>query len=462
MLRRTLFITSILSILIILLSFASAPAAQAAPATSAKTIRDKLTLSSALPMPAREGKSLSEIYALALKRAETVQIQNEAVVQADEQVSQAKGSMLPNLSASAIFLKQEAPSNALGDNISPSDQATIRFTAIQPLFRGFRDFAALRQSKTALSGQKLALQEAARQLLSSTAVAYYSVLTLESDVYNFENQIRLNQKRVKELEGYVRIGRSQRTDVLTLRSSISGLEATLEATRGNLESAREMLAYFSGADRAQLIADNEAIPAQVEPLSAFLARLEDRPDIQAAKATLEATEEGISIASGQHWPSLDLQGDYYLKRSSRSLEGVNWSLQLGATLPIFLGGIISSQTRVAASATRQSELVLSRTRRAAELEIRQLYDAFVTDQRLLAKLGETASLGQKSYEALSNQYRTGLSTNLDVLQSQATWHDSLRLLSRQQNTAKADYVRLQAATGARPEIRIESAKSQAD
>jgi outer membrane protein len=453
MLRRTLLISGIL------LSLAGPALANAASATSSKRLRDQLRLSSARPTPAREGKSLSDIYALALKRAETVQIQDEAVTQADELVSQAKGSMLPNVSASALFLKQEAPSSALGDNISPSDQSTVRLTAIQPLFRGFRDFAVLRQRKTTLSGQKLALQEAARQLLSSTAAAYYSVLALESDVYHFENQIALNQKRVQELEGYVRIGRSQKTDVLTLRSNISSLEATLEATRGNLESARETLAYYSGTDRALPISDNEALPAQIEPLPSFLARLEERPDVQTAKATVEATEEGVPIARGQHWPSLDLQGDYYLKRSSKSLEGVDWSLQLGATLPIFQGGVISSQTRVAASATRQSELTLSRTRRAAELEIRQLYDSYVTDQRLLAKLAEAASLGQKSYEALSAQYRTGLSTNLDVLQSQAAWHDSLRLLSRQQYTAKADYVRLQAATGARPEIRIESTKT---
>jgi outer membrane protein len=429
------------------------PSALAAP--SPGTVRTRISLPAARPSPAPDGKSLSDVYQLALKRAETVQIQDELLTQADELVSQSKGAMLPTISGSGVFLKQQTPSSTVGSSIFPSSQSTLKLTAVQPLFRGFRDFALLRQRKSHVQSQKLALQEAARRLLADTATAYYTVLALESDEFNFENQITLNQKRLKELEGYVRIGRSQDTDMLTLRSNISALEATLEATRGSLESARETLAFFSGQDRTLPIHDREALPAQIEPVAAYLARIEERPDVLSAKSALEANEESISIARGQHLPSLDLQGDYYLARPG-TLSDVRWGLQLNLTLPIFQGGIVASQTRQAASVRRQYDLQLSAARRRAEQEIRQLHDAVVANQRLLAKLAESAQLGQKSYEALARQYKTGLSTNLDVLQSQSSWHDSVRLLSRQQYTAKADYVKLQAASGARPEIRIEA------
>lgn len=411
-----------------------------------------------LVAPANGGKNFTEVYQAALERAYTVNIQQEIVNQDLELDSQAKAALFPVITGSATILEQQTPSNNVGTSISPANQNTVKITADQPIFKGFRDFAALRQRKDILNSAKFGLQDAARTLFYNTAQAYYNLLALESDEFNYKNEIAVNQKRLSELQGFVRIGRSQITDVLGQESTISGLEATLELTHGQVENAKEVLAYFIGMDRNTPIWDAEAPPAQPESIAFYLEKIEQRPDVKAAVAALQGNEEGIPIARGQHLPSVDLLGDYYLTRPGEALSGVNWDVELAITLPIFQGGAVLSQTRQAESVARQFNFALQATRAGAAQEISQFYDSFSADQRQIAKLAQTADLGKKNYDALIKEYRNGLVTNLEVLTGINNWQTTVLTLAHAQWTAKQDWVKLQAASAQRKEIFIESKK----
>lgn len=415
------------------------------------------TNSNAAPNSNGEGKTFDDVFQLALTRAETVNIQDEILAQADELDWQAKGALLPTISGSATYLRQQTVSDSVGNALFPAQQNTVKLTADQPIFRGFRDFAALRQRKDLFTSQKAALQYAAQQLFYNTATAYYNVLAFESDEFNYRNEIEINRKRLTELEGFVRIGRSQITDVLTQKSTISSLEATLESTLSQLENAKDVLAFFSGQDRNMPLHDTVTPPVRPEAVALYLERIEQRPDVKSALDSLKANEEGIPIAWGQHLPSVDLVGDYYVARPG-SLAGSDWDFELAITMPIFSGGVIVSQTRQAASVARQYSLLLSQARRTAEEEIRQFYDNFLYDERQMTKLDETADLARKNYEALIKEYRNGLVTNLDVLQAITTWQDAIRLYAHQQFTARSDYLKLQASSAQRKEVFVESAR----
>ncbi len=399
------------------------------------------------------GKSLAQCYQDALKRSENVGVQDELLVQNNELHWQAIGAVLPQINATGTFLYQPPPESAA--NIYPSTQNTIKFTATQPLFRGLRDFAALRQKSKFLGSQKLALQNAARQLFYDVATAYYNVLSLQSDALNYQNETEVNRKRLKELEDFARIGRSRRSEVLTLKSNVTSLEAQIELTQGQLENAKETLAYLTGNSRDTLLSDAEVVPPSVLPLTEQLARIEERPDVKAAAANVMAYEEGVPITFGQHFPSVDVVGDYYALRPG-VLQNTNWDVYLSVSLPIFSGGVMQSQVRQAASVRRQYELTLSQARRLAEQEIRQFYNSFVADQKQSAKLTETSDLSKQNYESELKDYRNGLVTNLEVLQSITTWQGARRLADRQTLTLKTDFVKLEAASARRKEIFIES------
>ena len=222
-------------------------------------------------------KSLRDAYLAALRISETVDVQKELTIQADETMTQAKGALFPTVTGSYTFLNQPSPGTSTGSSIYPSSQNTMKVTADQPLFRGLRDFAALRQRKYLVGAQFNSYLAAARQLFYDLSTAYYNVLAYEADKRNYQLEIEVNLKRLKELEGFFKIGRSQLTDVLTFKSNIASLEAQLAATQGQVEAAKEILAYLTGWHRDTILKDDEASLFEPGEIGPYLAKVERSP-----------------------------------------------------------------------------------------------------------------------------------------------------------------------------------------
>jgi outer membrane protein len=374
-------------------------------------------------------------------------VQKEALIQAEEGVDQARGSLLPTLTGSYSLLNQPLPQSVTGAAISPTSQSTGRLTAVQPLFVGLRDFAALRQRNHQVGVQKEALFSAARQLYYETAQTFFNVLFAESDVRNTELEIEVNQKRLKELEQFFKIGRCQWTDVLTYQANLSSLQATLEALRGQVRSAREGLVYLTQWSRDVPLSQGPfSLPDPLPELSQFLSRLEQRPEVRVAQRTLEVSEEGVPIFWGQHLPTVQLMGNYFFARPG-VLRDVHWDVQLNLSVPLFQGGIIQSQVRQAHSVARQSERLLSQSRRLAEQEIRSFYEVFRADRAGLQHLDRLVELSDKNAQTQQSYYRKGLVTNLDVFTAISQYQQSKRQRDRQRLQIQLDWIKLMAASG---------------
>jgi outer membrane protein len=158
--------------------------------------------------------TLDDCYAAALKRSELVGLQQEAITQAEERVRQAGGAIFPTLSGSASRTWQDTTGTIL-----TSTGNTVSLGATQPLFRGLREFAALRQAKTLRQAGFSAQKQAEVQLYKDVARAYYTVLADEKDLENLQAEIDLTSKRVAELRERIRIGRSRVSESLTVETT---------------------------------------------------------------------------------------------------------------------------------------------------------------------------------------------------------------------------------------------------
>lgn len=396
-------------------------------------------------------KTLSQAYLSALKRAESIEIQKELLLQAQEGENQAQGALYPSINGIWTQLRQPNPSSATASAFYPSTQTLMKITASQPIFRGFREYATLRKTKLLTQAQTFSLINSAKQLFFDVSTAYYNVLNLKQDLSNYEHQLTLNHQRLRELEGFIKIGRAKLTDLLTFKANIASIEAQTEGTKGQYEIAKDTLTFLTGWDRQAPLEDLETPLLTPSAIETYLAKLQQRADIQLALAQLKANEELSPIAWGSHLPSADLLGNYYFNRPG-VLSNIQWDLQLAISFPIFQGGVIQSQVRQARSIARQYELILSQTHRNAEQEIRTLYHLLVADNQQLIKLGELVESAKKNYDTQLRYYRNGLVTNLEVLQSMTTYEDAQRMRDHQKFTIKLDTVKLQAATGERTEL----------
>ena len=391
--------------------------------------------------------TLDDYFAQALTRSEVVATQGELIHQAEERYRQASAALRPTLNGVATYTRQD--SGARDASVNPTRQTNARLTASQPLFRGFREFASMRQTQALVGAQGEDYRQARTQLFKDVVQNFYDVLALEQDLNNLHEQINQNLGREKELRDRVRIGRSRAGEMLTVQSTISTLRAQVEQLQAQLSAAREAFAFLSGLPAATPLRDTETLPANLETLETYLARLELRPDVKAAQQRLTAAQENISVARGAYKPSLDLNANRYLERSG-SLENVDWDVQLALTIPLYAGGSLQSRVREAVSQSTQAELGASQVRRQAEQEIRSNYQSVLFDRSQLEALEKATEAARKNYEVQRRDYRLGLVTNLDVLQAMTAFQENQRALDRARYTTKLDFLKLEAAAVRRP------------
>ena len=393
--------------------------------------------------------TLDESFAQALVRSEVVATQSELIRQAEERYRQANAAIRPTLSGIASYTWLD--SGAADTATNPTRQPHARLTGTQPLFRGFREFAAIRQSQALVGAQGDDYQNARVQLFKDVAQNFYDVLTLEQDLKNLNEQIGQYQQREKELQERVRIGRTRTGEVLMVQATISTLRAQVEQVRAQLSTARDIFAFLSGLPGTTPLRDTEVLPNNLDALDDYLVRVALRPDVKAAQRRQTAAQENISVARGEHLPSLDLNANRYLERTG-SLENVEWDVQLALTVPLYAGGSVQSRVREAQSQREQAELAVTRAHRLADQEIRSFHQTVALDRSRLDALEKATDAAKSNYETQRRDYRLGLVTNLDVLQALSAYLENQQALDRVRYNVKFNYLRLQAAAVRRPNV----------
>jgi outer membrane protein len=389
----------------------------------------------------------------ALKRSELVAAQAESVVQAEERQKQARGAIYPTVNLLAGYTRQEEPENALGKSIFPSAQPSLRINAAQPVFRGFREFAALRQTQLQAEASQSNLDLARTNLFVDYASNFLSIASFERELDNLDGELTLYDDWIRELRGRVRIGRSRPSEVLTIEAQRASVLAQKEQTRAQMLAAREQFQFLTGLPMDSPIQASPKAPyaGAPPPLDKFLESIENRPDLRVLRAQQEASDATVDIAWGEHLPTIDLQGNYWLERVGPNAS-VSWDIQASLVLPLFAGGTISSRVRESVSIRKQAELGLERSRRLAQQEVRSLYQIVRTDQEQIKALELATDASEKNHRQQKRDYALGLVTNLDVLQSVTASQTSRRALDRALFTAQLNRLRLEAAASISPQL----------
>lgn len=397
----------------------------------------------------------AECFKAALRRSEIIADRTELIVQAEERYKQAVGVMLPNVNANASAFTQASPGEGqTGRTVAPAYEPLVKLSATQPLFRGLRNLAALRQTKDTVAAQTENKRQAKAQLYNDVAQNFYTILSIERDLANLNTEISLYEKRTMELKDRVKIGRSRVSEVLTTESAMASLRSQVKQLQGQLDAAREAFVFLTGLNRdtrlvngAPAVVTAESI--RLEPLESYLSIKYERPDIKAAEYQRSAASEGVSIAKGGHLPSADFSANYYFVRRGVD-QNVDWDVIASLTFPIFAGGVIQSRVREAASVERETELALSRVKRQADTEIRSFYRTIEAESAQLRTLADAKRLSERNYKEQLQEYRLGLVTNLDVLQALTSFQESNRALDRAYFAAKIDQTRLETAAAKSP------------
>lgn len=391
--------------------------------------------------------TLKDALDSALKKTEVVAIGDSKVNQAQAKVDQARAKFFPVLSFSVSDQLQDTGGvlSRQSSSLFGGRQSYARFSLSQSIYEGGRDFASW---GAALSEKEAQAQNQSQQtltLLNEVARAFYGILSAEQEVRTLKKTMELAQARIQEISSRTQIGRLRKTDFLAAQAQWSVLDAQRAASEGQLALAREQFVLITGlSPDIRLIEPRD----QLEPpssLGTYLSRLEFRPDIAFLQARVKSAEKGIEVMSAGHLPSISIGGNYYLLREGTQ-KGNHWDMSGTLSLPLFSGGSVSAQVREAILKVNEAELLLTQTRRQAEIAIRTAYSHWVTALDQVRSLETAIRFAEENYREQEKNYRFGQATNLDVIQALNVFQDTKRTLDRTRYQALSAWAELKIAT----------------
>lgn len=365
-----------------------------------------------------EPLTLSQAYTLALQRSEDVQIGEESVRQAEDDIDRAASAVLPKLTLSGTVERQPEERGLFGV-IQPRQSHGAEARLDQPLYAGGKNAAAHRIAKGNVGVATKDVRLAQEQLLLRVTQVYYTMLkalkTVEIQRRNLE---RLSEHhRLSELR--YKVGEITESIVLRAAAERAGARAELVAQEANAAVAQRDLQLLTGLHDLPEIVEPDLPPAPDTAAESLRdTALRQRNELLKSRLQERVAEDRVAFARSNFFPTLTLEGVYFLRdQDPRSPFFINESWSIGGRIefPIFEGGLRRAELRQAKSRLEQGRLATARLARQVDLDVTRARLTLDAVTRALESRQEQHRAASKNYEMVSKQYTFGLATNLDVL-----------------------------------------------
>lgn len=397
----------------------------------------------AAPLTLREAFEASKSNMESIKRAKA----NTEVF--EEQKVRARAAALPTVNGVGTFTRIDQPETPSGST-SPfllvrQYNYAIRLT--QPILRG-GIYSAYQLAQENILLAKYQQDATELNLYQLVINAFHNFAIAQNDVKNVEELLKYSRERVKEIKERTAIGISRRGELVEAESQLHIAESQFHQTVINLKQSQKNLEFFIGRP-VEEVENPLTVPVISQNMQDYITLIRTRPDILAAEQQTRVADKRVEIAKGGHYPSVDFISNYYLKRTG-VLATSDWDVGVAIVVPLFQGGGVQAQVREAVEAKRIATLTTEETKRAAE---RDMIINFQNYNEIMAQLKSLKTALQKSEEAYQlnrRDYKNGLVTNLDVLQSLNVFIETKRSYDSLVTLANLNYKNLEASSGVLP------------
>ncbi len=397
--------------------------------------------------------TLRECFLLARRQSETIAISLENIEETEANFLQAASEALGDVNFEITNFRQENQggssegSSGVGQSLTRPVKRERKFVINQPLFQGFRSFAALGGAGSLRKQRKEEKIRAEQLLFLDVSAAYYDLLSQTKNVEIINEILRLLEERITELKEREKIGRSRSSEVITAEARKKMIEAELATARGAELVTRHLLQYLTGVSLAGRKLEDEALPVgSVE--KTFTPQLipGHRPDVEASGQAVKTAWQAVIKAQSGLWPAVTLENNLYEKREGFQ-SGIDWDLLLKINIPLFQGGQIAGDVKQAINRWKKVKLAHAQTERLADLDVKQSYERWAASLEQSKALEDAVRASDENFRLQKEEYDRSLVSNLDVLDALEELYGVRRDANRVGYEVKQNYWRLQVAVG---------------
>jgi len=359
-----------------------------------------------------------------------------------------RSDLLPSINASGSFTRQELSKSMSGTGkteITSTYTADIGTTAYElDLFGRVRSLSirAINQYLATEEGRKAAQTS----LVAEVANAYLTYLADLELLQLTESTLTTRQDAYDLIKRSFDLGAKSRLDVSQSSTLVESARANRAQYQRQVEQDKNALTLLVGKEIDPTLLEPQPL-TEVQvldtiPVGIPSVVLLDRPDIRQAEYALKAENANIGAARASFFPSISLTGstgfasaslsDLFVTRSS----GV-WSFAPQVTLPIFQGGRLRSNLKLAET---NRDIAVTRYEKAIQIAFREVADALVARATYTEQLHAQRALVQESNQVSTitkARYDHGVDSHFALLDAQRSLFEAQQneILIHQQTLA---------------------------
>ena len=380
-----------------------------------------------------------------------------------EVVPQARAGLLPNLSGGA------ESSNVRTAIDQPSLTTTrsamvYQATLAQPIFRIDRWFQ-LKAAESINEQAALQLSATEQNLILQSANAYFSVLRAQDTLAATKAEEAAFKRQLDQSRERFDVGLSDKTDVLQSQASYDTARANRILAQRQVDDAFEALITLTNRQYNSIQGIVHTLPVLAPTPNDAKAWVDTAAkqnlNLLASNYAVDAAEETLKQRKAGHAPTLDAVAQYkkgdndaFGFTNPEGLQGGRYgndvsqrSIGLQLNIPLYSGGLTSSQVRESYSRLSQTEQRREALRRQVVENTRNLHRAVNTDVEQVQARRQSIISNQSAVEATEIGYQVGTRNIVDVLDAQRQLYTSVRNYNNTRYDYILDNLRLKQAAG---------------
>lgn len=399
------------------------------------------------------GADLAAVYGDALKNDPLIREADANRLAAREARPQAWANLLPQIQGSLQSSRNPSEGVQLsfvgGEPVpSESDTDTEGYTLqLRQNVFSWANWVTLRRAGREVAQAEADYQAATQDLVVRVADRYFAVLAERDNLDAQQAALDATERQLEQAEKRFEVGLIAITDVQEAKAARDTGAAAVIATKRALATAEELLREVTAQRYDQLARPRPDMPLQTpEPADAeswVKASMEQNLALVSSRLAADIARDNVNIARAGHFPTLDLSAarnddtsdiDITLPEPQQfEADRTDDFIQLQLSVPIFSGGLVTSQTRQNRFLWIAARERLQRVSRETERLARDSYLGVISEIARVQALRQALESSQTALKATEAGYEVGTRTAVDVLDARRT------LVQAQTNYARSRY-----------------------
>ena len=389
-----------------------------------------------LQMTAQEKKTLSlnEAIDLGLQNSKLLKINQAKIEEATAAAKEATERKLPDVKASASYLRLSAANvelktkdNSGGSGTPPAaeqpkiSQALYGLVNVSlPIYTGGKIRYGIESSKFLEKAAMLDAESDKDEVIQNTIEAFANLFKAKTAVHLVQENLNEAQLRTKELTGMEKNGLLARNDLLKAQLRESNMEYNLSDAENNWQLANVNMNLMLGLPiTTELVLDTVGLRNKEDArvLDDYLnaARI-NRKDIEAIDLRKKAAESGVKSAKGDLYPSLALTGGY-VGLDIPDFLSIPAAMNVGVGVSYNIGSLWKNKAKVQQAEARVKQLIFTEEMMDdnMRLEVNRSYLGLMTNRKQIEVSAKAVEQAEENYRIVKNKFDNSLATTTDLL-----------------------------------------------